>query len=245
MLITQEEIETFPEDPKERFVCIEQLCRRRHEESISESDHSDFIRDSRLRYMTTVLSAAKWLNISPICNLDLPSRSRFDYEEYAEFISQIEYYSVQFMLAGAERNSKASIELEGSTRDRLLTLTSHLKEHIKKLDLPKRRYDALLSRINDFEKELSRPRLTFVGFAVLTLAVAGAISDVGGATDVVRKLMSQLQETVGIAKEQQDRKAAANLASRPSILRLVPPTESSRSPLSRETKYDLDDDIPF
>jgi hypothetical protein len=263
-LITQDEIEALPEDARERFVALEAICRKRHYEetaAATREEQWDLIQDSRLRYMSTVVSAAKFLKIEFIKDLEIPKRKQFDNDAYADFVHELQHYVVQLMLEGAERNIRASIVLEGSTRDRLSTLLSHLRDQVKKLDLSPARIDRLVKQIDDFEKDLRNPRLKFTTVAIFTLGVIAGVADLGGATDVVRKLVHQMEEAIGRAKEEQDKEAAGRLLPSGEIRQLTPPRKSEprtnksqrlepagdfgRSPASRAPRDDLDDDIPF
>jgi hypothetical protein len=260
LLITQDEIESLPDDPRERFVRLEEICRRRHYDEIAQEQEWAIIQDSQLKYMSTVVAAAKYLEIEPVCSVEIPLRKNFSHEDFRDFVLQIQLYTVQLMLESAERKNRTAIMLEGSTRDRLLTLTSHLRDQIRKLELPPARIEQLIKRINEFEKELRQPRLRLVTVALVTLAIAGAIADVGGATEVVRKLISQIEETVGKAKDEQDKEAASRLLPSAEVRKLAPPPKETPPDFGRSsvpasptrgnsrvpaTAGDLDDDIPF
>jgi len=241
-LISQEEIENLPEDPQQRFVGIEALCRTRFEKMCEGETEWSIIQDYRLTYMTAVVGAARWLKISPISEIEVPKRSTWNDQSYEDFVAELGYYTVQLMLAGAERNSRTSIVLEGRTRDRLRTLTKHLRDEVNRLDLPPARIDRLLKHVDDFERALDAKRLTFAAVGILALAVASAVADVDGTTNVVRKLVGQVEEAVGHAKEEQEKAAAGNQLIAPDILQLVPPKRSAAAP---SKPNELDDEIPF
>ena len=200
--------------------------------------------------MSTVVSAAKYLRIAPICDLEIPKQSKFDDGLYNDFVQDLQFFIVQLMLEGAERSTQSAIILEGSTRQRLVALVSHLRENVQKLELPPGRIDALLARIRAFESELQNPRLRFVIVAAMTFVIAGAISDVSGATSAIRQLVNEIEETIGIAKLEQDAAAAASIAPPQENKRLEPPRKPEAPPKPpkeyRESfAADLDDEIPF
>jgi hypothetical protein len=238
--ISQAEIEQLPENPPERFVGIEEICRNRLYEATEYEQDWAAVQDARLRYMSTVIAAARYLKISPICDIEVPKRSQWDEKDYQDFVSEIHFYIVQLMMAGAERNSSTSIHLQGSTRDRLLTLTSHLREQVRRLDLPSGQIERLIRRIDAFETELQNPKLQFAAIAALSLAIAAGISDVGGAATTIRQLVNQVEETLGIAKDEQDKEAAGRMVQQEIVKQLTPPRKNEANKMQ-----ELNEDITF
>jgi hypothetical protein len=250
-LISQEEIEALPEDPRQRFVGIERIARQRYEEETRESDQGSYVQDCQLRYMTTVVSAAKFLKIEPVCEITIPRRRNFNWEDYSEFVNELQFYIVQLMLEGAENNAETSIILRGNAKQRLQTLSSHLRENVRKLDLPSARIESLLRKVDGFERELENPRLKFVAVAQMTLVILGATADIDGASDVVRKLVHQIEEVVGVEKREQDVEAASRLSTGDAPRQLQPPRTLEKRPTETSSKNaetfsaDLDEEIPF
>lgn len=241
LLITQAEIEALPPDPRERFVGIEEICRKRYEEAVSTDDVQwNYVQEIRLQYMAGVVSAAKYYGIEPINKITIPRKSDWNDNAYEDFVNELHFYTMQLALQAADRNSQLSITLQGSTRERLSTLTQHLRDQVAKLELPPARIDQLIERINQFERELTKPKLTFAGVAALTIYITAAIADLGGAATTVRGAMNLIEEAVGSAKEEEDKALAGRLGVfEPKKLEPPRPEEASApSP-------DLNDDIPF
>lgn len=252
LLITQAEIEDLPEDPRQRFVRIEQICRERHHDDITNESEWGVVQDSRLRYMSTVVAAAKFYKIEPIDKIEIPRKSDWNDDRYQDFVAELEFYTVQLMLEAAETNSRVSLILEGNTRDRLKMLTSHLKDTVRKLNLNPGQIDRLLKMVETFERELAHPRLKFVSVAILALAVVGAVADMGGATKVVRDLINEIETTVGVAKEEQNKEAASKALPAAPPRQLAAPRDEKPSPpkparpaTPPRMSDALDDDIPF
>ncbi len=195
--------------------------------------------------MATMVATAKHCKIDPIDKMTIPKMSDWNDGAYEDFQNELDFYAVQMALEGADRNSQLSILLQGTTKDRLLTLIAHMREQIRKLDLPPARIDTLLDKLNRFERDLGGPRLNFLAVATLALAVAGAIADVGGAASTIRQLMNQVEEAVGRAKDEQD-KAAVTQLPHFEPKKLEPPR--AKQPEARPVQhanFDLDDEIPF
>ena len=60
-LITAEEYDALPEDDDQKFVAIEQICRRSMTQMIDENTRGEFDNLVRMQYMTTVAAAAEEL----------------------------------------------------------------------------------------------------------------------------------------------------------------------------------------
>ncbi len=248
--ISQDEIEALPENPRERFVGIESIARRRYEEETRDSDQSNYVQECQLRYMTTVVSAAKYFQIAPISEIAIPKRKNFSWDDYSEFVNELQFYIVQLMLEGAENNVETSIVLRGSAKQRLQTLSSHLRENVRKLDLSPARVESLLRRVDGFDRELENPSLRFVAVAQMALLILGATADIDGASEAVRKLVHQIEEAVGVEKLEQDTEAAGRLPATSVPRQLQPPRAPAKNPASparnaENFSADLDDEIPF
>jgi hypothetical protein len=240
MMISQDEINSLPEDPNERFVGVEAICRKRLYGEIEGEEEWSSIMDARLRYMGAVLAAGKYLNVEPFASLVLPTRQKFQSDDYDNFIQELEYYVVQLMLRNSENASQTTVLLQGETRQRLHTLLAHLRTQLLKLDLPPSRVEKLRSKLAEFEKELDAPRMRIIVWAGAALVVTGILADVGGAATTVLQLWHEIEEAVGIAKEAQDEEAVARIPAAPEQKRIEGPQRPKQL-----TTGDFDDEIPF
>lgn len=245
-LITLAEIDGLPSDPRQRFVALEEICRRRTEEAVKAAPEDNYgwsqVQEARRGYMTTVVAAARHFDIEPIKQMEIPKKADWNDGEFEDFQNEIDFYVMQMALEGADRNVRLSIVLQGTTKERLLTLVAQMREQVRKLDASPARIDSLLQKLNQFERDLDGPRLNFVAVAVLCLSVSGAISDAGGATTTIRQLLNKIEEAVGMAKEEQD-KAAINQIPHYEMKKLESPRVEK--PVSSYADFDLDDEIPF
>jgi hypothetical protein len=243
LLITQDEIQALPPEPRQRFVAIEEICRRRYEQATLQEDIQwSYVQDMRLQYMSSIVAAAKYLGIEPINRISIPKKSKWNDDAYEDFVNELHFYAMQLALEAADRNSQLSITLQGSTRQRLSTLSEHLREQVKKLDLPKTRVEQLLARIDQFERELTKPRLTFTSVAALTIYLAAAVADLGGAASTVRGAMNLIEEAVGGAKEAEDNEVAGMLGVYEP--RKLEPPRIEEAVVAQKT-FATEDDIPF
>ena len=245
-LISMDEIAALTGDSREKFIKVEEIVRNRHETQVRGEENWTAVIDARLEYMTTIIAAANALAIEPISQTKIPRRDIFNDGTFDDFTADLQFYLIQMSFDVADRRNEVSIRLRGATRERLLTLTSHLRDHVQKLDLPEPRIDHLLRRIDEFEADLLQPRLGYVAVAALALGILEVIADAGGAAEVVRKLVTQVQELVGEAKEEENVEIASRMVSHHEVKKLnAPPREPGPQELSPRPNTNLDDDIPF
>jgi hypothetical protein len=248
-LFSQAEVEAMPDDPRQRFVGIEALCRDRLAELIRGEESWQLIVDHRVIYMSTVISTAKFYRIEPFASMEVPRRKNFEDDEYDAFIQDVQFYLTQMTLEAAERNTRTSLLLEGSVRQRLQTLTLHLREQVEKSNWEPVKIDRLVARIAAFERELAGERLRLVTVAVFTLAVCGAVADVDGTGNAITKLVHQIEQVIGKAKDAQDMEAVGQIPTLPEPRRLEPPRKEEpkrKSPAVEDfSRPDFDDEIPF
>lgn len=243
LLIIPEGIDNLPKNNQEHFVHIEKIGIKKYYDHINNGNEWNAVQDVRLRYMTSVVAAAKHFNIEPISEIEVPRRRNWNDDRFDDFVSDVSFYTMQMMLHESDRKLRTSIILEGSTRDRLKTLTVNLRDEVRKLQLPSSKIDQIIRKIDDFERSLESRKLTFITVAFVTLTIAGAITDVDGATNVVRELVNKIEETVGIAKEEQDREVASNFVESNQIPRLMAPRKNE--PAIEPPSVEDDDEIPF
>ena len=198
------------------------------------------VQDARLRYMNTVVSAAKFLEISPICDMDIPRPSAWDDNVFNDFVSDLSSYLMQLMMERADRRRRTAIVLEGTTRDRLRSLIIRLRGEVQQLDLPEARIDKVLRKIDELEKALEGQRLSFIAVATVVFGIAAVLSDFDGAATAVQKIVYKIEQIVGQAKDTQDEDAASQMIETEKVRQLAPPRVQDRPSTALP-----DDEIPF
>jgi hypothetical protein len=82
-IISETEYESLPEDPEEKFVALESICRRNMNRMINDDTSGNFDNLIRLQYMATVSAAADELGVE---EFEFPTyNSDFDYPRFADF----------------------------------------------------------------------------------------------------------------------------------------------------------------
>ena len=111
-MISDVEMSELPVDPELAFVQFEKILRGRVQEmETQEADSQRFDADSyRLEYMNKVHAAAKVFGIEALANLDVPRADRNSSiaEQYRQFVSGVDYVTIQIRLHSARSNRQGS-----------------------------------------------------------------------------------------------------------------------------------------
>jgi hypothetical protein len=235
-MITDEDLESFPEDPQLAFVEFERLARRVLFAELEQVNGGEAVDDLRLEYMNKVVGAAKAYGIDGIRSYLIPSRSSAIYTEYADFLSTVDHYTIQIRIHAAARSRKFSVALDASTKSKIRHFVEQIKVEIEKSDLPVEKREALLAKLNAFLTEVDRTRTTFQAIADAWLLFCDVVGEGFEKLEPARKWLDSIARVMGRAKELEDlaRPRLPSVDERP---RLEPPRKGA--------EVELDDEIPF
>ncbi len=246
-LIDDATLEAIPDDdPGYAFVLFERACRISLLEAISATESSHLDQSLRLDYLHDVVAAAQHFDIPELKDFQLPHSGKFDYDAFEDFSRRVRFFSTHFRLTAKATRGNYSVELQGSHKDRIRTLVSHLKEAIDRSDLASGRKSILQRRILDFEKALEGKRLKFAD-AMMCLSLLGAgLYGVGEGAEGLSKLVHEITVAIGQSKEAEDSKI--QLLPRPPLkppVYLLQVTTDTGASGGTNKSRELDDEIPF
>ncbi len=251
-LLTQADLDDLPEDPQTRFIAIHELCTGRFDEAMKGVPNDEQWRARQLerRYASILLASGKALEIEAIASLRMPDVFNGNEDEFGDFIHNVEHVVTQIMHGNSLRKYRNSIELHGSTKDRLFALAQLMREHVERLDLPDARKDALIEHVNRFILELSKRRLSIAAIGVLLMHVTLAAGEIAEGGTALLHLGQEMFTAYAHAQQEQDRERARQLPrgdATPTLL--IASNNASPPPLSRPVSEsysaDLEDEIPF
>ena len=177
--------------------------------------------------------------------MQVPRESDNNQTEYRQFRADLDHYVTQMLLDNSLQRRKDSVGILPGTRDRIQSYILGLKDCISKSEhLGEAKRDALLKRLSDFEDELKKKRLNLLAVtrvAFELLAVPGALWT---SADVAHKLVSNILQVVGEAKNVEHEQRALPRAEAPKALQ-PPRPEKAQPPRLGQTSKIIDDDIPF
>lgn len=231
-LISESDYENLPDDPEERFVALEAICRKNMSDIISEDTPADYDRMVRMQYMNTVSTAADELGL----NFPYLADS-FSIHDFEKFLLAANSLSTRVRLRNYGRNSPTSVRLANRTRGLIELELQKLRDMIIRSDLPEDRISALLRKLDELQSEIAKPRVRFGAiFAILAYVGAGVV----GTTTVLADApdaIANITKYIGKDKEA-EQEEVSRLGPPPKPKQLAAPTPESKS-----TSYD--DEIPF
>ena len=158
-LISEAEYELLPDNPEEKFVALEAICRRNMNSMMSDGTSGHFDNLVRLQYMATVAAAAEELGVGEFY---FPSYNNdFDYAAFADFSLKACALATRLSLRRSGRNRSASVRLASKTRGRIEQQIQTLRVIISQAEMPGDQRAALLRKLDELSVELSQARVSF------------------------------------------------------------------------------------
>lgn len=233
-LMTEQDYEGLPEDPSLKFVALEALCRRRVNELISNETPLQFDNMIRLQYISVVYAAAEELNISGVkypTEIDEPNAA------FNDFVLGTTAVVTRLRLR-ASTSRVGSVRLSQRSKGRIELELQRLERLIRQTPMSDDKREALLRRIDDFRKELSTTRLSFVKVMALLVTISVGISSGTSFLADGPEAIATITSIIGAEKEAEEAEAKRLDAS--AITKALPAPEMDGSSESA-----ADADIPF
>ena len=233
-LITFEEYATLPEQPAQRFLAIESICRSRLSDSLEREDVNYYNEDVRWQYMAVVASAADALGIRGLSKPNISNKVEF---ELRHFLLDVDTLKPQLHLNNVASTDPHSVQLAEKTQSRIRIEIDRLRNIIKSSDLDAEKQEALLGKLDELQDEIYRRRVSFAKvlatLAFVSFGVASGTSFIADAPQAIATITSLVGgDKVAETKEQER-------LGRSGIVPALPP------PVRQGLPDDLGDEIPF
>ena len=243
--ITQDEIEDLPDDSEAAFLSFVRIARSRLVETTNkldgrQEDEWEAINEARHGFMNVVTAAARRYDISPFNAMDVPRAGQFSQDDHRQFIADLDHYMTQLLLSDGLRTKRDSVLISEQAKQRIKTHLHHLREQIEKEEMPDKKRHDLFMKLDVFEQELNKRRLSLLAIAKITVEVLAVPGALAGSYDIATKLLSNVMVTVAQEKAQEESKPS--LSSPAAILPARPSEASSKA---GGFAVDDDSDIPF
>ncbi|RUU29509.1 hypothetical protein [Mesorhizobium sp. M6A.T.Ce.TU.016.01.1.1] len=239
-VISAQEFATLPDDPEEKFVALEEICRRNMNVMINDDSNANFDRLISTQYMTVIAAAAQEFGIE---GLEYPYNMENPWQELGNFMLKAGGITTRFRLRASRRNPDTSVRLASKTRGRIEQQIQKLRNIVQESDLSTDHQKALLRKLDELSVELSQPRLSFAKvmaiLAVVSVGVTGATGFLAEAPQAIVTITS----LIGGDKEAEDAEDA-RLGPPPAQRALPSPPQKLPSP-ERFGRSNVDDEIPF
>ena len=248
-LITDEDYDNLPADPEECFLKVEQICHRNLARLINSDSAKSYDVLMQMKYMQIVSATAEEFDIDGL----YAHRRDGDFSEnFFQFQLEVQSIITRIRLRQRKQTQTNSVLLQPNTKTKIKWHISRIRDSVAVLDMPESRRKSLLSRLESFEADLEKQRLSFVAASAVLFTVA-AVAAIGAdgptAAQNVGKAVHAIMALIGEDKETEDA-ATQRLAPPPRALP-APDVGSPRTsrfggqPRAAPPRSDLDDDIPF
>lgn len=245
--VTQSELDDLPEDPQLAFAALVNHAQRRYSEILGRLDPEENrdwreIEDTRHSFMNVVVAAGKRFEIAPFTDIDVPKLRDFNESDHRQFQADLDHYLTQLMLDNSIRNKKDSVLILPQSKDRIRSYVSGLRDCLEKANMDEGKRSALLKKLDEFEKELEKRRLSLMALTQMILTVVALPGGAWASVELANKLVTNILHVVAEAKESDEANSKISSGEQPKALsapRKEYPSEGF------PTHDDLDDDIPF
>ena len=246
--VTQDELDSLDEDPRMAFMGLVNYAQRSLSNQIAKynSDEESEWRqreEIQQRFMNVIVAAGKRYEIEPFVSTDIPRHADYRTSDYKQFESDLDHFVTQLVIDNSLRSKKTSVEILPESKDKLRSYVHGLRTCIENSNMNEKKRKTLLSKLEEFEKELEKRRMNFLAVTLLSFEILAIPGGTWASVDVAHKLITNITQTVAEAKQHEDQTRQIGTPAPPKALSPPRPADKPRS--QPQAAADLDDDIPF
>ncbi len=238
-MITDEELDSLPDDPDEAFVMYEGILRDYVRTANANQENPDW--DMERQYVAQILAFVDTRGIP----LELPTNPPDDPHTfsrwYQNFLRAVDYYRAVARLE-ISRRKKVNVTVLTLSPDFKTKIGAHLtaiRKIVFEANMAESKRDAIFRRISNLQEEVDRDRTRTEAGLALWLDITSAIGKGAENLDPAIERVKKIFDVFAKAKDEAEQKA---LTSPPERKRIAPPTTA---PEQQPGRGPLDDDIPF
>jgi hypothetical protein len=159
----------------------------------------------------------------------------------------VTYWITQLEVRHAKRLRPIStiVSITPEVRLQMHAYLSKIREHILVLNIPEKKKEALLYKLNSLSDEIDRERTKAEAYTAFALEIASATGQVAKELNPVKDLADSFVKLLGKAKEMAE--GVRRLPAPTLPKRIEGPNKGAQSSENLETNFssDVNDDIPF
>jgi hypothetical protein len=194
--------------------------------------------------MNAVLASARTYEIEPFYSMPVPKIGDFDQRQFQQFEHDVEHYVTQLVLNNSFQKRRDSVEILPKSKDSIRSYVHGLRECIEASNMTVAKREALLKRLDDFERELEKRRTSLLSVALLTFELLAVPGGVWASYDIAAKLITNMMQTVAESKAE-EKEGQPVIAAQAPLKALMPPRPESPTTKRQSFSDELDDDVPF
>ena len=238
----------LPEDPELQLVVFEKQLREQMWAALTENTSILYDRDRKMFYVTKVMAFHDAHSFTMLKRPPLHRRDDEFEDKFDAFLDEVIYWTTQIEIRHAERLRPIStiLQLTPEIRKQLHSYINNIRQTISPLQLPDKKKESLLGKLNSLADEIDRDRTKTEAWTAFSLELASAGGQAAKELQPVKDMADAIGSLLGKVK------AMAEAGMR----RLSSPTPRGRieGPSRQPTGQtgwdapkgsDLDDEIPF
>lgn len=246
--VSQDELDDLPEDQAMAFMALVNLAQRRFADQADQFDseeRNDWQKLEELRhsFMNVIVAAAKRFEIEPFVSMQVPRLDNFQERDHRQFMADVDHFVTQLMLDNSIRARSDSVAIQPKSRDRIRSYVNGLRQCLEQANMSESKREALLKRLDTFEQELERRRVSFLAVTRIVLEILAVPGGVWASADVATRLGNNIMQVVAEMKAAEDETRQLAPVAPPKAL--SPPRVEAPPPIRSAFDADLDDDVPF
>lgn len=253
-VMSEEELEALPDDPEAAMIVFARRAQGVYNENYdrlsSFQDGWDHIRKEQRGFMNVVVAVAKRLGITALKDFDINVSRQEQDDHFEEFQTALDHYLAQIVVGQALQRKKAGVELSPKVKDRIRGHINALKKLLDGADVTPRRKAHMMTRLEEFEKELDKHRVQWAMVGLFTLEILALPSDLVGSYDIANKLVTNIVHELQTAKLEEEERRPLPGPNFDGYLPSPPKPPEVQKPKRRPSSApafegSMDDDIPF
>lgn len=226
---TLDELSAFPDDREERFVIIAERSKAHFDKAAKEIDGREAYSQEYYRYLGHIIAAARALKIQRMENINLRPQNETSTAEYQSLDDLIQLEITTIKIEADNKRRMNTVILSSSARERIGSLVGALRKEIEKFEISPRRKKRLFNRLEEFEREFEKGRVSLHIAGAFLLTFVGVMADVEGAKAPLLELVSRIESTLGAEKAERD-DTATMIAEENAIIRELPSPDARPDP---------------
>lgn len=247
-----EELEELPDDPREAFTLFVSRAQEALSSQVAQALEEDpdngwrTADEHRHDFMSMIIAAGKRFGIGEFRSRDVPERANWGYDQYREFSSELNHYLTQVVLDNSIRGRRESVELPTKSKDRIRQHIHALKKLIDDATLDPEKKSSMLAKLERFEQELDKRRVSFSAMGLLAITLISAPGGIWQSAEIANKLIHDVFQEVNEVKVADDARRLA--APNPEPAQISPPRRKFAGPKGNSPAFEtggIDDDLPF
>lgn len=252
--ISQDELDDFPhEDGPRAFVMFVKAAQSKlavltRDFDLGDENQWQEVQDTRHSFINVLVGAAKRYGIDELSSWQIPRIDNFGNTDFRQFQSDVDHYVTQIAIGHSLRDRKDSVPIPQRSKEKIRDYLRALRECIEKAELSDAKRTNLLDRLDEFESELEKRRLTLLALTRLMISIAVVPGALWASYEITNRLVGSVMQIVGEAKAADEDNRPMPALPKESPKLTLPRADERRRPSPNAPAFEpggMDDDIPF